>query len=62
MKSKRNLIVSIFQVVIGSLAIAAFIVAGFNGEHMAKWIVTLILAIAYVVLGIMGIIDYKSNN
>ena len=62
MKRKRNLIVSIFQVAIGSFAIAAFVAVGLSGEHMARWIVTLILAITYVVLGVMGIIDYKSNK
>ena len=29
---------------------------------MSKWIVTLILSIAFVVLGIIGIINYKSNK
>ncbi len=62
MKSRRNLILSILQVVIGILAIAAFVVAAINGENMLKWIVTLILAIAYVVLGIIGIVDYKSDK
>ena len=62
MKSRRNLILSILQVVIGILAIAAFVVAAINGENMLKWTVTLILAIAYVVLGIIGIVDYKSDK
>ena len=62
MKSKWNLIASIFQLVIGILAIAAFVVAAVNGENMIKWIITLILAIAVAVLGVIGIIDYKSNK
>lgn len=62
MKSKGNLIVSIFQLVIGVLAIMAFAVIGFSGENITKWIITLILAMTYVVLGIIGIIDYKSNK
>ncbi len=62
MKSKRNLIISIFQLVIGFLAIAAVVVVGLSGENMTKWIITLILAITYVVLGVIGIIDYKSNK
>ena len=62
MKSKWNLIASIFQLVIGMLAIAAFIVLGLGGENMTKWIVTLILSIAFVVLGIIGIVDYKSGK
>ena len=35
---------------------------GSSGENMAKWIVTLILATAFVALDVMGIIDYKSNK
>ena len=62
MKSKLSLISSIFQLVIGISAIAAFIILGVSGENMTKWIVTLLLAIGYVVLGIIGIIDYKSNK
>ena len=62
MKSKRNLIVSILQLVIGILAIAAFAVVGFSGEDMARWIITLILAIAYAVFGVIGIIDYVRSK
>ena len=62
MKSKRYLIVSIFQLIIGVVAIAAFFVIRSSDENMAKWIITLLLALAYVVLGIIGIIDYKSNK
>lgn len=62
MKSKSNLIISIFQLVIGFLSIAAFVVVGLSGENMTKWIITLILAITYVVLGVIGIIDYRSNK
>jgi len=62
MKSKRNLIVSIIQLAIGILAIVAFTVVGLSGDNMAKWVITLILAVAYVVLGVIGIIDYKSNK
>lgn len=62
MKSKRKLIISVFQLIIGILAIAAFVILSLNGENMLKWIITLLLAIAYVVFGIIGIIDYKSNK
>lgn len=62
MKSKWNLFVSIFQLVIGLLATAAFIIIALNGEYMTKWIITLILAVAYVVFGIIGIVNYKSRK
>jgi len=62
MKNKWNLISSIFQLVIGILAISAFAIAMFNGENMSKWVITLILSIVYLILGIIGIADYKSNK
>ncbi len=62
MKNKFNLIASIFQLVVGVVAVLAFVILGSSGENMSKWIVTLILSIAFVVLGIIGIIDYKSNK
>ena len=62
MKSKWQLIASIFQLIVGLAAIISFAILGFGGECMAKWIVTLIVSVAFVVLGIIGIIDYKSNK
>ena len=59
MKSKWDLISSIIQLVFGALAIITFIILAINGEIMTKWIITLLLAIAFVVIGIIGIIDYK---
>ena len=62
MKSKWQLFASIFQLIVGVAAIVCFVILGFGGENMAKWIMTLILSITFVVLGIIGIIDYKSNK
>lgn len=62
MKSKWNLISSIIKLVVGILAIIAFIIIAVSGENMTRWIVTLILAIAFVVLGVIGIIDYKTQK
>ncbi len=62
MKSKWNLISSIIQLVFGALAIVAFIILLINGENMSRWIITLLLAVALVVTGIIGIIDYKNQK
>lgn len=62
MKSKWYLLASIFQIVIGILAIASFAVLGIGGENMSKWVVTLILASGFVVAGILGISNYRSNK
>ena len=61
MKSKWQLFASIFQLIVGLAAIISFAILALGGENMAKWVATLILSVAFVVLGIIGIIDYKSN-
>ena len=58
MKSKKQLLASIIQLIIGALAIVAFIILGLGDENMTKWIITLVLSVVYVVWGIVGIIDY----
>ena len=62
MKSKWQLFASIFQLIIGLATVTSFVILIFSGENMARWIVTLVLSIAFVFLGIIGIIDYKSNK
>ena len=62
MKSKWNLISSIIQLVFGVLAIIAFIILAIKGEFITKWVITLLLAIAFVIIGIIGIVDYKSQK
>lgn len=62
MKSKWQLFASMFQLIVGLAAIISFAILGLGGENMAKWVVTLILSVTFVVLGIIGIIDYKSNK
>lgn len=62
MKSKWQLFSSLFRLIIGIAAVISIAILGFSGENITKWIVTLILAIAFIVLGIIGIIEYKSNK
>lgn len=62
MKSKWYLISSIIQVIIGLSAIISFFVLKQAGEDMARWVITLILAIAFEVMGIINIIDYKKKQ
>ena len=57
MKNKWHLFASVFQLLIGLAAIAAFIMLAVSGEVVARWIITLILAVAFAVMGAVGIID-----
>ena len=60
--SKWRLFSSIFQIVVGIAAIIAYIVIAASGEPLGKWTVTLLLAIAFVVIGAIGITDWKKSN
>jgi uncharacterized membrane protein HdeD (DUF308 family) len=57
--SKWQLFSSIFQLVVGIAAIVAYVIIAIAGEPLGRWTVTLMLAIAFVVLGIVGIVDWK---
>ena len=61
MKKNWPLIVSIIQLVVGVMAVAAFAILAAGGEDMKHWIITLVLAIGYVVMGIMGIIEWRKK-
>ena len=60
--SKWRLFSSIFQIAVGIAAIIAYIVIAASGEPLGKWTVTLLLAIAFVVIGVIGIADWKKSN
>ncbi len=62
MKTKWNLISAIVQLVVGIAAIVSFFIIWRSGEDMTRWIVTLFLSIAFVVLGVIGVIDYRSKK
>ena len=62
MRNRWRLIASIFQLAVGLVGIITATVAGFRDENTAKWVVTLILSIAFIALGIVGIFDYKSKR
>ena len=60
--SKWRLFSSIFQIAVGIAAIIAYIVIAASGEPLGKWTVTFLLAIAFVVIGAIGIADWKKSN
>lgn len=62
MKKPWNIIASILQLVVGLGAVAAFVVVCLQGESMGKWIPTLILALGFIGLGIVGIVDAVSGR
>ena len=59
---KWNLFAAIFQIVVGIAAIVAYVVVAASGEPLGKWTITLMLAIAFVVMGVIGAIDYVKSN
>ena len=55
---KWNLFAAIFQIIVGIAAIIAYIFVATSGEALGKWTITLILAIAFVVIGVINTISY----
>ena len=61
--NKWHLFSSIFQIVVGIAAIIAYVVIATSGKVIGKWTVTLLLAISFVVIGVIGLVDWnKSKN
>jgi len=58
----RNLFTAIFQIIVGIAAIIAYIFVAASGEVIGKWTITLILAIAFVVMGVINTVDYVKSN
>ena len=62
MKSVWGLIASIIKLIVGFASIISYIIIAINGETMLKWTATLILAIGFFVIGIIGIIDWIKSR
>ena len=61
--NKWRLLSSVFQIVVGIAAIIAYVVIAVSGEPLGRWTITLLLAIAFVVIGVIGLVDWnKSKN
>lgn len=58
MKNKWGLFASIVQIIVGVGAIFAYTVLAVHGEPMGKWTVTLILAIAFLIMGSLSVADW----
>ena len=59
---KQNLFAAILQIVVGIAAIIAYIVIAASGEPLGKWTITLLLTIAFGVMGVINAIDYVKSN
>lgn len=59
---KWSLFASIFQIVVGIAAIISYVVIATSGEEVGRWTITLLLAIAFVIMGVIGLVDWKKNN
>ena len=60
--NKWRLFSSVFQIVVGIAAIIAYVVIAASGEPLGKWTITLILAIAFLIMGVIGIVDWKKSK
>lgn len=59
MKNKFWLFSSIFELIIGLLAVASCIVLMTSGENTLKYLVSLVLCVVFTISSVVGIIVYK---
>ena len=59
---KWYLFSAIFQIVVGVAAIISYIVLAASGEPLGRWTVTLILAILFVIIGIINLVEWNQAN
>lgn len=59
---KFRLFASVFQIIVGVLAIVAFAFIAISGEPIGRWWITLALAVLFVVLGVYDIATYKGTK
>ena len=63
MKNKWQLISSLIQIIIGFVIIIAFFVILITKDDIIRWIVALVLALAFEMIGIIRLVDYfRTNN
>lgn len=62
MRSGWRLFSALFQLIVGICGIIAFGIIAFGGEAVGRWIVTLILSIAFAVLGAMELAGWIRNR
>lgn len=58
MRTFKDLLISIFQIIIGLATIISFVVVATTGENMLKWSIALIVAFIFIVVGVKDIIGY----
>lgn len=62
-KTKFYLFASVFELVIGVLAVGSFALMLIDtNENVMKWIGSLFLAIVFVIMGITGIMSYLKDK
>lgn len=64
MKKGFYLFASVFQLLVGMAGIAAFVILAADGEIeiFSKWTITVVLAVCFFIIGLIGIKDYKSTQ
>ena len=61
--TKLNIVVSVFLIIFGLLVIASFAIIAYNKDkNTIMFIPALLLAICFLIMGIIGIRDYKNNK
>lgn len=58
MNNKVFLALSILQTVIGFLVVLSFVVLAVGGEEVRQYIATFVVGIVFLIMGIIGIVNF----
>lgn len=58
MRGTFHLIASVFEALMGLLAILSYVILRISGENMRKWHITVLFATALVIIGVRGILSH----
>ncbi|MBR5272024.1 MAG: hypothetical protein IKU25_01330 [Clostridia bacterium] len=62
MKNRVFLILSILQLLIGLVLVVSFVVVAIGGIDVTPYISTLVIAVFFVVMGIVSLVKWKKKN
>ena len=62
MNNKIYLLLSILQLIIGTILVVSFVVVAIGGYDVKPYITTLAIAIFFVVMGTVSTVNWKRKN
>ncbi len=62
MKNKWKLVSSVIQILIGIIAVISYIIVWRSGENYKDYMGAVLLAVGFIIIGLIGLFDNKSSK